>query len=365
MKKEAFNRELRRLTDRTQDVRACVGRVADAWKYNLADRSFGPAHYDPNSDCFVTELDLAVFLSALVERRAVITLSQYKGRRASTQRQGEVVVSKENRHGRLMGLTSNKDVFSFGGLVDDANVITASETGRPRVFLFQDITGKWYDGCRTIRFIADTEAERKIFEGCSEVTFKHFIHPNRWASFYSRAYVLAKVAIARLSDEEAWLKKEQRRIRQALEIPAPAHTKPVKTGAEKKEVVWAFNAVVDGYTFSGDYVPFPTTEDGLEEATLLRQRLRHLVASLRFHTRATEYAWWEHGVRRALTDDEILDYLKGEGDADLRQPSWATGDWETGWREGPRAGNRWARIDRGSGLYLRWRAWQKTERVAA
>lgn len=364
MKQAEFKRELGRLTDRTQDVRAAVGRVADSWKYDLEERKFGPALVDSSTGKATTELDLAVFMAALADRRAVVTLPKYKSRRAATRTEGEVVVSKENRHGRVMRLTSNKDVWSFNVLVEDANVITTGEVGKPRNFMLQDIDGKWHDGWKVVRFMADTAAEKKLFENAHEVTFEYFVHPNRWTSIYSRPYLLAKVAIERLRDQERFLKAERKRLRDDLGVEPPAWPKSEKVGSDTKIKVWAFNAFVDGAELTGEYEPYPTTHEVLEEIGQLLHRIGEFLQQLRFHTRASEFAFWKHAVLRSLSEDEILPYLKGDVEKAVRQPSWASGSWETGYKEKPKARTFFARYQRDDGLSVRWRAWQKSERVS-
>jgi len=364
MKLDAFRAELRRLTDRKHDVRACTGRVLDQWRYNLTDRKFGPAYQDPETGQFTTDLDLAVFMSALAERRAVVSLPVYKGRRASTYTEGEMVVSKENRHGRIISIRSNKDVFSFSALVEDANVITTGEVGKPRNFMLQDLDGTWHDGWKKVSFMADTEEEKKLFANTRHVSFGYFVHPNRWASFYSRNYLLAKVAIERLTDEQRHLKAERKRLKELLDVPPKVWPKSEKTGAEKKETFWAMNAFVDGIEFTGEYQTYPDTQDGLDTVQMLLHRIDDLLAQLRFHTRATEFAFWRHGVLSSIPETDVLDYLKGNLHEQPRQPKWAKGTWLTGYKEKPKARTFFACMEREEGLSLRWRCWKKTERVA-
>lgn len=366
MKLDAFMAEYRRLTDRTNDVRACAGRVLDQWQYNIADRKFGPAYQDPETGKFTTDLDLAVFVSALVERRAVVTLpEEYKGRRAATRTEGEMVVSKSGRHGQLIGLRSNKDVWSMSMLFRDANVVTTDEVGRPRNFMMQDIDGSFHEGLHTVQFMAATDFEKKLFANTSKVQFKHFISPNRWGSFYSRAYLLAKIAIERLADEQRHLKAERKRLRDLLGVEPESHPKSTTVGAVKKEKFWAFNAFVDGIEFQGEYQTYSDDLDGLEEVELTLQRCNDLIAKLRFHVRATEFAFWKYGVLQSMPENELLDFLKGDTGYTLKQPKWAKGAWQTGYKEKPRARTFFATMERDAGLSLRWRCWKKTENVAA
>jgi len=367
MKLNAFVAEKKRLMDRTQDPRAACGRILDAWGYDLDKRKLGVAFEDPDKPGrYTINREMAVYVAALANRRAVITVNgRYRNWRASTRREGEVVVSKENRHGQVMGITSNKDLLNFNVLVNDADVVTTDEIGKPRNFTLQGPDGQWYDGWRSLQLIPKTEAEKALFRDADEVSFDHFIHPNRWSSFYSRYYLLAKLAIDRLADQVRFLKAEQKRIRTELEIPPPEWAKTEKVGAEKKVSFWAFNAVVEGGELVGDYTGFETTPEGLEDCTLLRKRCEALLTQLRFHTRATEFAFWQHAIREAIPEDQLLDYLKNGG-TDPRQPAWAKGEWQTGYKEKPKARTFWARMEREhEGLALRWRCWQKSERVAA
>jgi hypothetical protein len=365
MKVEEFRKELARLLDRNEDVRACAGRIADTWKYDLASRKSGTAYKDEDGK-YTTSLDLAAYLSALADRRAVITLPEYKGRRASTHKEGEVVVSKENRHGRVMRLTSNQEVWSFNVMVEDANVITTGSVGEPRNFMLQDIDGTWHDGWKTINLLPATPEEKKLFENSSAVSFDYLVHPNRWTSVYSRAYLLAKVSITRLADQQKFLRAERKRIDEALAIPAKEWPKSEKVGEDTAIEVWAANFVVDGVEFTGDYTPYPTTMEGLEDAGMLLNRIDQLITQLRFHTRASEYAFWKHAVLERLADSEVLPYLAGDLPRAMPTPPWAAAaTWTTGFKEKPKARTFWARLERDGGLTLRWRAWRKTERVAA
>ena len=364
MKKEEFENELARLVDRNEDVRACCGRVADTWKYDLATRKSGTAYQDEDGK-WTTSLDLAAFLSALADRRAVITLPAYKSRRAATRKEGEVVVSKENRHGRIVRLTSNQDVWSFNVLIEDANVITTGSVGAPRNFMLQDLDGTWHDGWKVVELLPHTDEEKKLFASTNKVAFEYLVHPNRWTSVYSRPYLLAKVAIMRLADQQRFLRAERKRLYTDRGEEKKEWPKSEKVGEDKPIEVWAANFVVDGLEFRGEYTPYPTTQEALEEIGLLLARIDQLITQLRFHARASEFAFWRYCVQEGLQDDQILPWLQGDAQASLKAPSWAPdATWTCGFKESPKARTYWATLDRDGGLKLRWRAWRKTERVA-
>ena len=140
--KMAAGPALQRILDRSAPVDDLIPIVSSHWGYDLYSRRPGPAVLE-NGVLKPTDLDLACFLSALKDRGAVINLPTYRARRARTEKEGERVVSKENRHGPVMGLVSNKQVFSFSVLVTDHNVIVAGDeakgtrdsVGAPRAFI--------------------------------------------------------------------------------------------------------------------------------------------------------------------------------------------------------------------------------------
>jgi len=363
MKKNEFDRDLALLLDRTSDVRAVCDRIAATWRYDLTTRKVGGA-YEDDDGVFRTDLDLACYMAAIAEHRGTIVLPEYRTRRAATKTAGEVIISKDNRHGRVIGLTSNADVFSFNVLIEDANVMTADSVGKPRNFMLQDLDGTWHDGWKVIRVMPSTPEEKRLFEGTNgQVSFKYFVHPNRWTSFYGRAYLLAKVAEKRLEDQDRFLKSEAARIRDSLSIAPTAWAKTTKVGDETSIKVEAFNAEVDGAEFTGNYSEYSTDTAGLAAIANLRHRVGELLRQLRFHIRATEFAFYSQSFKPAVGCGATR-YLVSGG-VNLEQPSWAKGGWTCGYKESVKARNHWARKACESGLSLRFRVWEKTEKVAA
>lgn len=363
MKKNEFDRDLALLLDRTSDVRAVCDRIAATWRYDLTTRKVGGA-YEDDDGVYRTDLDLACYMAAIAEHRGTIVLPEYRTRRAATKTAGEVIISKDNRHGRVIGLTSNADVFSFNVLIEDANVMTADSVGKPRNFMLQDLDGTWHDGWKVIRVMPSTPEEKRLFEGTNgQVSFKYFVHPNRWTSFYGRAYLLAKVAEKRLEDQDRFLKSEAKRIRDALNIVPEPWPKTTKVGDETSVKVEAFNAEVDGVVFTGDFEGYPTDQPGLSEISNLRHRVGELLRTLRFHIRATEFAFYSQSFKPSVGDSPLA-WLAGGG-FELEQPSWARTRWNCGYKESAKARNHWARRECEAGLSIRFRVWEKTEKVAA
>jgi hypothetical protein len=367
--------DLETLQDRTQDPRPVCTRLLDVWGYDLDKRKPGVAFVDAEG-IPVTDLDLAAFMTPLVENRTVINVPKYKSRRAASVREGDYITSKDNRHGRLSGLTSKQGSFSFGIRIDDLNVIqvtekengeTDTEVGAFRVLLLQDVTGDWYEGWSTIDILPNglpREIFKKLSGAAAALKFQYFIHPNRWPSFYGKYYAFAKAAIVRLEDQMRHMRSETGRLRKELDIPPKKWGKSTKVGEEESIKVWAFEAFVDGIELTKEYEAYETTREAYDTAVALQKRLNALLEQLRFLTRATEYAFWKHAVCVNVPEDDVLDWLKGKKDGAPRRPSWtvtAGKAWETGFKIKK---TYFARMPLKNGLMLRWRVWKKSERVA-
>jgi hypothetical protein len=373
MKQIDFDDTVDKLADRSAVVIGTMNQLLDAWGFDLESRHPGVAYVDENG-IPVTDLDLACFMSALAERRAVISLPSYKGMRAATVREGERVTSSENRHGRIAGLTSNQEVPSFGIMVDDANVAVQHEDGSEdigafRNFLLQGFDGKWNPGWDTIE-LKPFGLDKEVFDALSNATntikFRYFIHPLRWPSFYGRPHLLAMLADVRLSDETRFLKAEAKRIREALGIQPKVWPKSTKVGESKPEKFLAFEAAVDGFELKGEYAPYPTTQDGLDQVMAKQKRYRQIQSQLRFQYRATQFAFLQEALKKQIPEDQLLDWLSGVGDTEPRKPVWVKDKaWERDYKTSDKAKIRWARMEIQPGLYLRFRVWLKTEQVAA
>jgi len=348
LKDKALGDLLAPICDRSADVTTLATTLAQHWSFDLFTRSPGPALVE-DGVLKPTDLDLACFLAALADRKAVINLPEYESRRPTVLKSTEHVVSKENRHGHIVGLRSNKEVFSFGVLVKDMNVMTTDgdtqEVGAFRNFLVVDLDGTFYDGWKTIEFIPtakenDWLTDKKLWTG-NRIVFKHFVHPNRWPSFYGKYYLATKVLIGRLEDEaralRSWIKERRK------DVPAVPYQRPeVRTvGESKKITVTAFEAVVDGPELKGKFAN-PRSMNAAEE------RLKEITGALpplRFATRATELAFHQHGP-------------------DPR-PAWVDGVWEDYRKKGTRITWQQLVMPRAGNISICYRTRDKTETVAA
>jgi len=128
------------------------------------------------------------------------------------------------------------------------------------------------------------------------------------------------------------------------------HQKTVGGAVSKK--VTAFQVELDLPDFTGVYKPLENTQENLVMATKMRSKYIYtLIPKLRFMTRATEYAFWKYGQDR--------------------MPAWLENvKWEEGYvPKGKRT--KWDRLvlfqpaPGHTGVSIRKREWQKTEKVAA
>ncbi|TAL43009.1 MAG: hypothetical protein EPN91_07245 [Salinibacterium sp.] len=362
---------VRVLMDPRQNTDEVVKILKAHWSYDLYSRSPGPALLQ-NGVLSPTDLDLACFMSALVDRKAVINLPRYQARRPVQQREGEVVLSKDNRHGKCLGLSANKDVFSFSVRIWDVNVMTHGEgqedqIGAFRNYMMVDLNGQWWEGWDRIEFVPQAKEnqfleDKKLWTG-NTVYFKNFVHPNRWQSFYGKWYFVTKLCIDRLTAEAAFLRAEAKRMKEGgtkgpegKEV-GPSESANVTKGASRREEVTAFEAVVD-MPFN-DW-KFEALENTPENLVMAYERAKLLsfteIPKLRFATRATELAY--SNQLKKMGTEPMAAWVK-----DLT--------WERGYKEGPRSRTLWNRMIINQpfpfvqSVALRYRTYTKTEEVAA
>lgn len=359
MNKQDFDRDLGKLTDRTTDPTEVVQRVLASFAADAVGRN---ADVDDEGE---TAMDFTSFMMVLLLSDAVINLPTYKRRRVATVNPDEIVVSAQNRHGRVLGLTSNQNVWSMGVNIMDANVMTASTVGASRTFLFQDLTGEWYDEWSGIDFRTDNFPEKlRTAFTANEIKFTEMVSRNRGAGLYSRRFMLAKAAITRLQDRDRFLKAEAKRLAPPVDPTAPKApwSGSHKVGTGEKVKVWAFNCFVD-VTLTGDYAP----AESLDAVQQERHRLRQNIQTLRFCTRATEFGFWKDHVGTTIghEDAALLGWITSGDPTALKVPAWAQGQWSTGVKETPKARTFFAAFTRPDAPAVRWRAWRQTEEIAA
>lgn len=301
------------------------------WGYDLFNRKPSPA-YDEYGIFKGTDLDLACFMYELAGRGAIINIPYYKAHSQTKIREDQQLKSKENRHGELINVGANKDFFNFNINIIDQNVIGEDKVGDFRTFSLTDKDGSWYDGWRTIQFEPTLKENRFITENAlwsgNRIVFRHFIHPNRWTSFFGHHYVVTKMLIDRLVDEAAHLNAEVKRL-QAAGVNFPEGDGPksynYEYGDTESKTFVAFNAMVyiPEQKYTGEYPNYPETQDALVAAYRKRKALNNVISKLRFMTRASEYAH----------------YINPD-----RMPAWIKNvQWEDGFKM-PRKRIEWQRL---------------------
>lgn len=301
--------------------------ILASWKPDLFARKPAPA-LNWEGEYKGTDLDLATFLMALADRGAIIKIPQYKSMRESTIKEGQALSSKENRHGKIIGLVANQDLFSFGLKMIDHNVWSTDSVGDFRNFNVIDFDGTWYDGWHSIEFMPNAKENDFIQQYAISVggtiTFSNFVHPTRRYGVFSQSYFIAKAAIQRIDEEAKYLAQViADMLASGLKYPATGNEKPkewpksttIKDGKSVKIDAHKFELDLGG--FKNEYPAIGFTVDNLVAITKRRKWLVNTIKpQLTFVTRTTEYAYIKYAPK------------------DL--PHWIkNAKWETGYIEPP------------------------------
>lgn len=364
-----------------EEMSALADKVSGMWELDLYSRKPSPA-LNSHGEFTGTDLDLATFMSALAARSAVIQIPTYRNMRAKTEREGERHL-KGPRTGKIMAIYANKEVFSFGVRIFDNTIVqmdpdTGHETiGAPRNFSLVNVKGEWHEGWRSIEFQPHAPEnsflnDHKLWTD-SSVIFNNFVHPNRWQTFYSRAYLETKLLIQSLTDRAAYLRAKVKEL-EAAGIPFPdtnnsPTNQPVQSPAKKVSEdtpvkITAFLAELDlPQDPVGAYPEIPATPTGKLQAHELAKKWSYgVIPSLTFAIRAVELAYFQKGL--TLLDAET-------GEVEERLPHWVE---DLTWEKNvvlPGKRIKWNALkipQDGVGmkpLTLRYRVYPKTERLHA
>jgi len=359
------NSDLINILNRQNDSINLCNTIDGYWKYDLYNRKPSPAEYDESGKLIPTDLDLATFMYALWDRGAVINFPTYKSKRPMTIREGQNVVSKDNRHGKVIGLTSNENVFTFGVRIIDQNVVSTDQVGFPRTYLFTDLTGKWYEGWRVVNWLPTASEnkflnENKLWTG-NQVVFKNFVTPEKWLSFYGQYYFITKAMIQRLEDEKRFVKEQIKDISSKLppeevkKIIPPAVKTTYKVEGEKIKIN-CFQVEIDIPEFKNEFSNHPNLNKEKEMGSLgfwrdREKTLTSFLSKFRFICRCIEKAAYDMNVI-----EHFPAWLKDvKWEANYREPGKRT-DWNRLVLVQPAPGER--------GIAIRCRVWEKTETVA-
>jgi hypothetical protein len=301
--------EITRLLDRSDSSDDLYEKMIQSWGYDLYSRKPGPAYIEGN---YVgTDLDLACFIYELAQRNAVINFPLgYKAMGPRTITEGEQIISKENRHGPIIKLTSNKDFWKFGVTINDYNIITTESVGEPRSFLLTGLNGDFYPGWHKINFMPTAKEnyflnEHNLWTFTNQLIFKTFEHPNRWPSFFGKYYFQSKIMLKKIKEHRQHLNKEKKRIMNAgVEMPtkdeskyqykAPQSKKRKKVGKSKKIKAPCFNVELDFIPFENEFKTYLETEQELMTIDSYYKKLGQYAQRLQFMTRVTELSHWKN-----------------------------------------------------------------------
>lgn len=308
------------IQDKSLPLDDAIKIVQKYWTYDMYNKKPGPA-LDSDGIFQGTSLDLACFLTALAERGAVLNIPKYKSMRPKTIKEGERISSSENRHGKILNLVSNKDIFSFGLKMMDMNIMTSESVGNYRSFSLTTPDGNWYDGWESIQWDPSVKenqflTENDIWSG-NNIEFKYFVHPNRWISLYGQHYFITKALINRLTEQAADnFKQIKQMLADGIKYPETGE------GAQK---VWPESHKEEGKSVKFESLEveidipdnnskFPQLDSNQENLIFLTEQRKNwnstIIPNLRFSTRITEYAFYKHGI-------------KNEGGEKL--PAWLSG----------------------------------------
>lgn len=297
------NKIMKTILDKSSNIEEVINDVSSWWTYDLFKRKPGPA-YDEDGIFQGTDLDMACFLYELANRNAAINIPEYKGIRANSYKEGQIITSNKNRHGNLLGLNANKETFIFSIKIKDMNVMSSESVGDFRNFSLTNFNGDWYDGWKKIEFIPNSKenkfiTESKILEN-NHITFTNFSHPNRWTSLFGQYYFMTKCLIDRLSEESSYYYRETKKmLEEGIKFPTSNKEKYENPNGESKEEsksikVKAFQVEIDVPENDSKFPEYEYNTDNLKKLSDLRNYyIYNIIPKLRFATRATELSYYK------------------------------------------------------------------------
>ncbi len=313
--------------------------------------------YDQDGNLHAGDLDFASFFVELALRRAVIEIHDYQNRRP--------LVIRANMHkhgnisfGEIKRLVSHKEALSFSIHIRDQSVgIERDGTevlGYPTNFMVVDIDGTWYEGCKTIHFRPNAPENEflKQFGLMSDdsITFRFFVHPNRWQALFGAPYLLMHLLVQRIDDEAGYYRKELKRLKNLGIEPDKEPSDEYEEAGEKRRVrIRSFETALEGVELKGSIDDYALPgKDNKTRAQAAYDRQRQLTYSWKplaqFVRRADELAFFQFGLAK-----------------DMR-PAWASN-----LPIAPKTsrGQTWMHMPLPSGLILAYRDFDLDQDVAA
>lgn len=313
---------MKKIMDKNENLEDTIFNVKKFWSFDMYSRM--PSHTLENNKVVGTNLDLACVLYTLAERCAIISIPEYKSLRPKTLGESKV---NGARTGKIISLSSNKDLFSFSVKIFDEIVEDY------RNFCITDPNGDLY--LSSFKWEPTDEENKYLTENEIYFTdqnyFKYFIHPNRWTSFYGQNYFITKALIERITDEcKNWFTQIKRMQKNGIEYPQTdkesAKSWPKKIKENGKSVKFESLEVEVDFPMFNEYKIYEDTQANLIILTSLRKYNTYtLLPILRFATRCSELAFHKY--------------------SDNQLPSWIGGGtkWENGFKL-PQKRIKWDRL---------------------
>lgn len=346
-------------SDRSSNGIALAQEVVEDWGCDLSSRKLRTTLDEDGAK--VTEVDAMALFIELARTKKIINLPDYTNARPSTVKEGTVLVSRTNRHGPVLNLSSNKAVFSAGLMTKDANVVTTDEVGAYRTFMLTDLNGELdMERWSTVEILTQDPAIP------DRISLTCMVNPGRWASIYGRPYIAAKALMIHLDEKVKDLTKQVSALKFRQSNGKTWGSKTTQVGGSTSIMVDAFEAVLDGFELHGEFEQYSRSAKGLQAAESALKDAKRLLRMLQFLTRMTEKAFYDHAVKPRLGGSlsGVLKWVENGGEQAPTVATWKKGTWVCGYKPTAQSRTRWARMEMLPGIHLRWRVWSKRETVS-
>jgi hypothetical protein len=219
------NKVIRECLDRSYRLEDILEEIEDVWAADLTNRKPAPVYtegIDGEPIYCGTDLDLYSIVTELAKREAVINIPKYTNMHDTIIQANRRVISKENRHGQIIRVDSNKSDHKFSLKIIDYNVVMdkgcKEEVGAPTNFTIIDPFGNLYKGLSSLDFKATPEEEqffkeRKLYTLPGKLEFEYAVHPTLYMAAFGSRYLIRKALSERAEDERAFYAKKAKELR--------------------------------------------------------------------------------------------------------------------------------------------------------
>ena len=310
---------MKNIMDRSKDLFITIEKVKKLWGFDMYTRT--PSQTLDGK----TNLDLACVFYSLAERSAAIIIPKYKSLRPKSVDDPDV---KEARTGKIISLSSNKDLFSFSIKIFDEVV------NEYRSFCITDPRGNfylkefvWTPTVQEKEYLLENEVSSSLN---NQISFKNFVHPNRWTSFYGQNYFITKALIQRIEDECKDIFSQIKAMeKKGFTYPKDDKNSkpwPKKIKESGKPIIFKSLEVEVDFPMINKFLEYKSSQGYMVLLTDIRKNyIYSILPILRFATRCTELAFFKY--------------------ANNKLPSWLGGGvkWESGFKL-PKKRIEWDRL---------------------